>query len=93
MANYSREDAEKQGNAEVGVGVALVTGLAALVAGGVMNSAKKSKQKDEIDQRIQEIDREINDYNSGWFRRKLYEDEINQLEREREKLKKDRETL
>lgn len=100
MANYSREEAEKMGNAEVGTGIGVLTGLAALMIGGVVHSANKSKEKErkqeriqKIDRQIQEIDREIADYRTKLFGSALYADEISALERQRNELKKEREEL
>lgn len=93
MANYSREEAEKNGNAEVGAGAGLLTALAALAIGGMAHSANKSKKKEQIDRQIQEIDKEIANYRAKLFGSALYSDEISALEKKRSKLKKEREEL
>lgn len=96
MANYSREDAEKQGNAEVGLGASLLTGLAALAIGGLINSAESNKKKEriqQINQQIQDIDREINDYRAIPLGGLLYAAEISDLEGKRRKLQAERNKL
>lgn len=47
MANYSRKDAEDQGNAEVGLGATLLTSLATLLLGSLAKSSSEKEKKSE----------------------------------------------
>ena len=93
MANYSREEAEKQGNAEVGAGVAALAGIFAAAVIGNANKKNKNKKKEEINQKIQKKTEEINDYKSKLFGSTLYADEIRALEKDRENLRKELKNL
>lgn len=99
MANYSREDAEKQGKAEELTGAALLLGLGAMLVGGVVSSQNDKKkqeaerQKQEIDRQIREIDQKIAGYKSGLLGAVLYSDEIDALERKRKLLLEEQKKL
>ena len=96
MANFSREEAEKQKNAENGGIGALIAGVAVMAIGGAVHSshqAKKKEKRDEIDRQIQEINREIDGYRSKFWGSTLYENEISALERKKKTLLQQREEL
>lgn len=82
MANYSREDAEKQGNVELGVAGALIAGIAALIGKAI----KTREEKEQIEMEIYEVDREIDECKQGVLGRWLNADRISELEERRQEL-------
>ena len=82
MANYSREELEKQGKAEGAVVGGLLIGLAGLI----VSCAKNSSEKGKIQNEINAIDAEINDYRSKFLGSVLYSNEIATLQKKRKEL-------
>lgn len=94
MANYSREEAEKQGKASVGVVGALLIGVAGLAYkhfSEESNDRKRLGKRQEIDSQINQAYRDINDLGSGFLGRILHAEEISDLENKIAALKKERE--
>lgn len=93
MANYSREDMEKQGNAAVGVAGTLLLGLAAVIGQAVVESGKKQDANNrllKINQQITVKNQQINDLRSKFLGSVFYADDISRLERERDELMRQR---
>ncbi len=59
MANYNREEAEKQGNAAVGVAGALLLGLAGVVGAVIKEVRDSAKKQDVYEDVIAQKDKEI----------------------------------
>lgn len=93
MANYSREEMEGQGKALVGVGVAALLGLASLAVKAVEDNNQKQNaiaNNQRINSRIMEIDSEIVSLKGGFMGNWLNADRISELEREKNKLREER---
>lgn len=88
MANYSREDAEKQGKAEVGVGAALIGGIITGIL-GVHEYQKNMLKKEQIRAEIEEVDKEIAQCKAGLLGSWLNAERISQLEVYKEQLIKE----
>lgn len=59
MANYNREEAEKQGNAAVGVAGALLLGIAGVVGAVIKEVRDSAKKQDVYEDVIAQKDKEI----------------------------------
>lgn len=92
MANYNREDMEKDSEKAKGL-----VGLLALIGVGVAayanESNKKSSKKQELLGEIQLIDREISNLKSGFLGSVFNSSEIDKLQAERNKLLKEYNSL
>ena len=96
MANRSREEAEKKGNAAVGLGAAVgLTILGTIAASGQKKKKKEKKETEiaEIEAQICEIDELINDYRSKFMGSFLYSTEIDILKAERSRLLDEKQKL
>ncbi len=94
MANYSREEAERQGKASVGAVSALLLGLGGLAlkyASGASNDRKRLERRQEIDSQISQTNSQIADLSSGLLGRFLHSEQISDLENKVAALKQERE--
>lgn len=82
MAKYSWEDAKNQGNAAVGVAVAILTGIAYFAIDYI--------KKADIGAKILQLQQEKTDLTSAFMGRFLNADKIAQKAKEIEELKKKR---
>lgn len=88
-----RDDLQNEGDAEVGVGIAGILGILGLAVGGIASAVHNNKEEKETQQRLQQIqqqiaecnqkindiDREIDNYRSRFMGSILYSNEIDQL--------------
>ncbi|MCM1186544.1 MAG: hypothetical protein NC251_10465 [Lachnoclostridium sp.] len=91
MANYSREDMEKQGNTAVGLGAAALIGLGGLLVKALNDNKQQSminNNNNRINAQIADIDSQTNDYKSRFLGSIFYADKISALESKRAELKK-----
>ena len=86
MANYNREEVEKQSKAEKGtISTLVVGGIARALAIAVKNSQKKEQaQRDQA--RLYEIEKEISGYKNKFLGSVIYANEIAALESEGNKI-------
>lgn len=89
MANYNREEMEKQGNASVGVAVGTLGTLLGL-AGFIGKAVLDGKKQQNIETQIADKNQQINELRSSFLGSIRYSDQISKLEQERNELIKKR---